>query len=319
MISNKTVYQIQDLIEFADTLRILKAADSNYQKLIKKFLSEKSAKTEGIPFVEIARMYIKENLNITFINEDNIHGSKTPDVQVNNTDNGDIFYIEITTLKNSDDRNQISKNYDFFHREFNYTQPLFSFYGKQKQVVNEAEYTNIREIIVNAKNKVKENNQIIYYSDKRFCFLLAPQSNTENFNEICEHNNIRPIHFDGLPHNFDETNRINNKISKAKQIPENQNGLLYISISPLYFMTTDLLTAIERLEVNIAKYKNLLGIVLFSRIVDSREEVALKLENHLFARRTIQNLCCESLFIYNDNCDIVISDETLQKIYKTLI
>lgn len=318
MISDKTEFQIKDLIEFTETLRILKTTDSNYQKLIKKLLSEKVSKTEGVPFVEIARMYIKEKMSISFIDEDKKNGNKTPDVQVINPDNGDIFFIEITKLDNSNERKKISDNYHFFHKEFNDVQPLFSFYGEQKEIINTDEYPKIKEIIANAKNKVRENSQIIYYSDHRFSFLLVPPNHNKNFNEICEQNSIRPIHFNGLPQSFDDTNRINNKISKAKQIPENQNGLLYVSISPLYFMTTDLPISIERIVANIAKHKNLLGIVLFSTIVDSREEVAIKSGNHLFARRTIQNLCYESLFIYNNNCDVILSDETIQKIYKTL-
>ncbi len=318
MISNKTGYQIKQLIEFVETMQILKATDSNYKKLIKKFLSEKMSKTEGMPFVEIARIYLKENLKISFIDEDAKNGNKTPDIEVINPENEDVFYIEITKLNYSDMQNLIRENYNFFHNEFNYIHPLFSFYGKQKQIIVKEKYPEIKEIINQIKNKVKDNNQIVYYSDNNFYCLLAPPSQDNNFNEICEKNNIEAIHFDGLPLNFEGNNRISNKISKAKQIPKNKNGLLYISVSPLYFMTNDLYIAIERLEANIAKHKNLLGIVLFTKIVDSREEVNIKIENHCFTRRTIENLCYESLFVYNNNCEVKLSSNTIAKIYNTL-
>ena len=41
--------------------------------------------------------------------------------------------------------------------------------------------------------------------------------------------------------------------------------------------------------------------------------------NHFFSRKTIENLCRESLFIFNNNCDIKLSEETLVKIYKALL
>lgn len=318
MISNKTAYQIKDLIEFGDTLKILKKEDSNYRRLIEKLVNKNDAQTEGISLVNVARMFLKEELKISFIDEQK--NARTPDVKVTNPNNKDVFYIEITKLNDSDNQKEISENYNFFHKHFNNIQPLFSFFGKQFKSVNKDEYPEISKIIEDAKKKVKENNQIIYYSDHRFNFLLAPPSHDTDFNEICERNNIESIHFNGLPIDVDETSRINNKIGKANQIPENQNGLLFISISPIYFLTTDLIAAIERLEANIAKYKNLLGIILFSEIVAPKEPTQKKLgNNHFFSRKTIENLCRESLFILNNNCDIKLSEETLVKIYKALL
>ena len=317
MISNKTAYQIKDLIEFGDTLKILKKEDSNYRRLIEKLVNKNDAQTEGISLVNVARMFLKVELKISFIDEQK--NSRTPDVKVTNPNNKDVFYIEITKLNNSDNQKEISENYNFFHKHFNNIQPLFSFYGKQFKSINKDEYPEISKIIKEAKKSVKENNQIIYYSDHRFNFLLAPPSHNTDFNEICERNNIQSIHFNGLPIDVDETSRISNKIGKANQIPENQNGLLFISISPIYFLTTDLIAAIKRLETNIAKYKNLVGIILFSEIVAPKEATQRSYwKNHFFSRKTIENLCRESLFIKNNNCEISLSKETLNKIYQAL-
>ena len=317
MISNKTAYQIKDLIEFGDTLKILKKEDSNYRRLIEKLVNKNDAQTEGISLVNVARMFLKVELKISFIDEQK--NSRTPDVKVTNPNNKDVFYIEITKLNNSDIQKEISENYNFFHKQFNNIQPLFSFYGKQFKSINKDEYPEISKIIKEAKKSVKENNQIIYYSDHRFNFLLAPPSHNTDFNEICERNNIQSIHFNGLPIDVDETSRISNKIGKANQIPENQNGLLFISISPIYFLTTDLIAAIKRLETNIAKYKNLVGIILSSEIVAPKEATQRSYwKNHFFSRKTIENLCRESLFIKNNNCEISLSKETLNKIYQAL-
>lgn len=128
MISNKTSYQIKDLIEFTNTLQALKKENNNYKRLIQKLLSQKEAKIEGVSMVNVARIFMKEGFIVSFIDE--IKNHKTPDIKINNHDNIDTFYIEITKLNNSDNQNHIGDNYNFFHEQFNYVQPLLSFYGK---------------------------------------------------------------------------------------------------------------------------------------------------------------------------------------------
>lgn len=316
MISNKTSYQIKDLIEFTNTLQVLKKEDNNYNRLIQKLLSQKEAKIEGVSTVSVARIFMKEGFFVSFIDE--IKNHKTPDIKISNPNNTDTFYIEITKLNNSDNQNHISDNYNFFHEQFNYVQPLLSFYGKQLEIIEKTDYQEIIEIIANTKKRAIEDDQITFYKDERFEFLLAPSNYEKELNEICKKNNLRTIHFEGLPIDIDETSRINNKISKANQIPKNENGLLFIAISPLYFLITDVSEVIERLESNIGKHKNLLGIILFSEIVADKKSKVVKYGNHRFSRRTIENLCKESLFIFNKNCDIKLSKKTIKKIYKAL-
>lgn len=62
MVIEKTEFRIFELIEFADTLKQLETSDINFSELIKKLLVRDKSKQEGIPFVEIAKNYINENL-----------------------------------------------------------------------------------------------------------------------------------------------------------------------------------------------------------------------------------------------------------------
>lgn len=317
-ISNTAPWQIEELIEFTDTLQRLKISDSNYAKLLNKLLGMKSAVEEGIPFVEVAQMCHKQGLDIFFVEEEKTNLAKTPDIKVIDKENGETFYIEISTLNSSDDRKKISRDYNFFYQEFNYAKPVLPFFGWQKiKIGEEKEYAEINKIISDARQRTSENGQIIYYSDRRFCFLFAPDG-LENFNEICIQNGINAFNIESLNVDFDDTSRINNKIGKAKQIPHGKNGLLYVYVSPLFFHVADLAVSIKRIEANMAKYANLLGIVLRSKIVDQREEVVHPMGNHLFTRRAVQNLSCESLLIYNSNCDVHLSEDTITKIYKSL-
>jgi hypothetical protein len=112
--SNKATWQIHDLIEFSDALQILKASDSNYSKLLQKLLSEKRSQIEGEPFVEIAMMYCKEEFQISFVEESNILGVRTPDLKISDPESSDSFYVEVTILNDSHALNDSFKINYFF-------------------------------------------------------------------------------------------------------------------------------------------------------------------------------------------------------------
>lgn len=80
----------------------------------------------------------------------------------------------------------------------------------------------------------------------------------KSFNKVCWKNDIESIKHCKHVTDYNETKRINNKIKKARQIPKEFKGLLYNSIAPLYFMTTDMTASIERLEANIKKHSLIL-------------------------------------------------------------
>lgn len=318
MVSEKTEFRIYQLIEFADTIKTLKLTDTNFPKLQKKLLSKQESKREGVPFVEIAQTYIKENFIVNFLEENNF--SKTPDIKITNPENNEVFYIEVSTLNDGPEKINSQNNHYFFHSQFHYIPPQNSFVGEQKEPINKEDYPEIEKIIANAKCKVEEHNQIVFYTDKRFYFLLAPKGYDEDLKLVCEKYALRLNTISGLPLNFNETDRIvNNKIrDKAKQIPQGSNGLIYFPVAPLFFITTDIKDITSRVEEYILSFKNIIGIVIFSKIVANKEQTSENIGRHLFKRKTIKNLSYESLFIHNKNCELYISNNTLEKIYRTL-
>jgi hypothetical protein len=156
-------------------------------------------------------------------------------------------------------------------KEFHFVQPQFPYFGRQKTEISESAYNNIRKIIADAKNKVLLNNEIVNYSDKRFEFVIVPDANGEELKEACSQLHLHDI--DGLPIQFNDTDRIiRDKIrDKKTQIPERTNGILYIKVNPVFFMIEDLETSISKIETSMIESKNLLGVVIHARVVDSRE------------------------------------------------
>jgi hypothetical protein len=317
MIIEKTEFRIFELIEFAETLKVLETSDINFSELQKKLLMRDKSRQEGIPFVEIAQNYIDEKFKVSFPVENNL--DKSPDIRVINPDNNETIYIEVSSLNENEERILIRENHYFFHKNFHYLPPQNSFIGKQKKIIKESEYSEISEIIAKAKERVNQYGQIVYYSDKRFYFLIAPEKYKNELIEISKKDFLDIDNIEGLSIDFNLTNQIISKIKKeANQIPANFNGLLYFPVSPLYFMTTDINQIIERLENYITNFKSIIGIVIFSKIVDNNKETQINIEKHIYRRKIIKNLSCESLYINNKNAEISISNETLNKIFNTL-
>jgi hypothetical protein len=315
-ISNKADWQTQELIQFVATLHTLKATDSNYPKLIQKLLALDKSKLEGVPFVEIAESYLKENFQVRFPDETNT--VKSSDIEIINPENNDRFFIEVSMMNNSAERDFISDNYYFLHHQFHFVPPVYICTGKQKEKIAREDYSAIQQIISEAKKKVDVTNEIVSYSDERFDFSLAPFDKVDELDKICEQKGTRRNDVSGLPINFDETERlVNNKIgNEAKQIPLESNGILYFPVNPLFFKVTDLAKSIIRLQNYILKFPNILGIVLYSKILDVQDEIFVEFEKCIFHRQIFGGvLCRELLFVHNYNCDVKLTDKTIQKIY----
>ena len=315
-ISNKADWQCHDIIQFVDTLQELKKNDSNYPKLIKKILGYKNATTEGIPFVEIAGNYLKEGCHVYFIEE--IQGNRTPDIEIINPENYERFFVEVSTVENSDVSKLITDNYNFLFEMFHLSAPFCYFTGKQKNIISKDDYPVIQKIIFDSKKNVEESLQPVTYCDERIYFTIVPDNKPELLYEICEQNGTEINEISGLPQNYDETYRIINKIEskKAEQIPIGGNGILYFPTNPLYFLATDIDEAIIRFQDCISSFTNLIGIVLYSKVLDNKDEVFIESKKNILSRKITKGvLCRELLFVYNNHCNLKISTETLQKIY----
>lgn len=318
VISGKAEWQIEELIAFATTIQKLKVSQSNYPKLKSKLLSLEKAKLEGMPFVEIAECYLKENFRVNFLEETN--KEKIPDIEIINPENDDRFFIEVSMVKESDKRKFIHLNYDFLFRQFHFLPPKYPSTGKQKTFIAIEDYPEIKQIIWNAKKQDEETQQMFSYSDERLEFTLAPVEMIEELDKICEQNGTRRNDITGLPLNFDETERVISKLSskKGKQIPQDSNGIIYFPVTPLFFMSTDLTGSVSRLEDYITKFTNILGIVLYSEALHSQAEQFIEAGKHFFSRKMFGGvLCRELLFVYNNNCELMIKKETMKKIYST--
>jgi len=317
MISNKANWQIQELIRFTKTLKVLKSTDSNYKKLIAKILPLKESMIEGIPFVEIVGNFINADFQVHFLDEKN--ASRTPDIEIRNSETNETFFVEVSVVNNRDENKFISNNYDFLTHLFQFVLPFYPYTGKQKDKISIEKYDEIQKIISEAKIQVDLIQNLVSYSDNRFEFTLAPYDKIADLDKICNQNGTRRNDISSLPVSFNETERIISKLSNKKgQIYSESNGIIYLKMNPMFFLTLDIENFVKRLQGNIAQYSNLLGIVLYSKILDSNEGIFFEFEKNVFSQKIYDEVLCRNLlFVFNENCTVKLSTETVQKIYNS--
>jgi len=118
---------------------------------------------------------------------------------------------------------------------------------------------------------------------------------------------------------FNETKRImkNERIkAKASQLPANEPGLLFFVVNPLYFCQIDIDETIEQFTSDMKKFPNLLGIIMYSYLLDPTETKYVRFENHFYGRKMMNAVMCRTLyFISNEYFNLPLSSETREMIY----
>ena len=317
MVSNKALWQIKEFVGFTDAMRILKKSDSNYKKLIRALKSDIKAKAEGVPFVEITKAFSKQGLLVHFVDETN---KRTPDIEITNSENGEKFYIEVSSLDDSDARKEARHNYNFIFHHILDVSPFCLFAAKHKKAIERKNYPTIAEVILREKLRCLNEREIIAYSDEYVEFLLAPEEMKEGFQEQCDMQGLRANHLEGLELNFDEASRlISSKIGlKAKQIPTGSNGLLYFPVSPLFFIGSSIIKAKEKINSYLTRFPNVMGVVMASKILNDVDPVITGDGTYFYTRKVDDGLCREMLFIANPGCELQIGEDTLIKMFKAV-
>jgi hypothetical protein len=314
-ISNKTEWQSIELIDFVDTLKLLKCdSNSNYSKIKGKLISLKEARIEGVHFIEIAKQFISRGFQFTLLDEK--ESTRTADIEVIDLESSDVLTIEVSSLRENKEREDIHSNYWFLTFNCFFSIPKLPYTGRQKSKIPSEHREVIRKIIHDCKNEAIEKDQLISYNDSYLEFTVAPYSKVHELEQICQANNLRKNDIYGLLLNFDDTVKLNRKIKeKVGQIPRDKTGMIYFSIEPMFFISVELISAARRLQQGMRGYSNLLGIVLFSRNISAPEEMSHESKECIFSRRVVRNvLCRDMLFVPNYSCRPQLSENTLEKI-----
>jgi hypothetical protein len=313
---NRAPWQLEDLISIVDTLKNLKGLNSNYQKLIEKLRSTAGSKAEGVPLIELAKMILAQGLHLKI--EPEVPYIKKPDLEIINPENGDKLFAELSVLNESDDRNRKTESHHMVFQMIEMLPPYLPYSCKLKKVIDGKEIEIILENIKLSKEKTIAHEKLEVYEDEYIIAGFSTETKIDDLKTWTASQGLRMGQVAGLELDFDDSKRIvNNKIGeKAKQLPSEFNGLIFIRVSALFFLSEGVRNTAVKVQSEINKYPHVIGVVVYSFLGEKKEGAMYSFDGGFLTLTQVDQLTCRYvLFILNKKTDLKIHDETLHKLF----
>jgi hypothetical protein len=329
-INNKARHSIKWIVWISQTLKKFKENHKNFEELLDKVKRLDRAKHEGIPFLELADELAKQGFLIDF--EPEIPNfNKNPDIKIKNRTNEEELYLEVTYLRDNSKNKTISSNYMALQH---YTMGKGVFItGKIFSIISKNEMIEVKQLIDAKIKECVETKKIITIDATEANNLLSIAMGTnyellkswiKSYNKskgderYYEINNIASMNIDL---DKDINRIISKKIkNKAKQIPQNKLGMIYLSLNPIFFIGADLAELIIRVKEKLLVLPNIAFIVLWADMIGSLNDRAEKIEignDRLYYIRKFKLRERTKIVICNDETIGRISDDTKFKLYKS--
>lgn len=320
-IFNTAPWQVQDLCDLAECIMEFKSSSpENYQELYKKLISRERCDSEGLTVLELLRMMQPAGFKMEI--EPKIEFNKKPDIKITHRSTGEAFYGELTRVFESADRKTKTKDHLELFVMIEMRGTYVHFGCQQKAPIPTSELTNLQEFINQCKQEVLEQKTFKVFENDYLLVGFADDSKLPELRSWINKNNLDFDNVVGLGQNYDETKRIiNNKINeKAKQIPSDCNGVIFIKVDPNYFDSWGPINSIKQIPSYLRKYDHILGIVIYS-FLHFRDNVdtTFKFRDAFWSFKNLSSVLNQYvLFIENPSCKRIISDKTYQEFKKSL-
>jgi hypothetical protein len=301
-----------------------KRQDCNYSQILGHIRSNTQCNRQGIPFLWAGDSLRKTGFEVVF--EPSECTTKKPDLKIVNPINGEVLYVEISRLNESDSREKSAQTYHRLVNLFNMTPPQLTFSGKIHDFVDDGSFDLIKEVVYNAKKGALEKEGAIERRVENTYgvleFIVAHDSAKEAVQKWVEERPFTRVnHLHGIPLDFNETKRLISKIGKeAEQIPQEFAGLIYVPLTPLYyeFARIELESIETELKAELRKHTNIVGICLISHIIASEKEEIAFIDLDFFQQKTIHSGKQQTIhFILNPACEIRLFPDTLMRVYSS--
>jgi hypothetical protein len=313
----KASWRTDDLIRLVETMQELKASDSNYSALLRKLKGKESCEQEGIPFLEIIGMYRKVGCRVTIPTETKKQVS--PDICIFSPVTQDNFYIEVSRLGENEERALLDQNYRQLLGVFDFDKYQLPYSCTQFRYITNNEMPGVLANIRDLKERAVRDENVIFFEDDKIRLAVAHPSKFDQLEKwIDVHDYRKGLH--GPPLDFDETYRIcNNKIrKKAKQIPPEKSGLIYIPLNSLFFWVWDPVQSIMAIERQLAHYPNVYGVVMYAHLIHNVEPVTIKESGHFYSiKKMNETVIRYLLFVQNKKYKGSLSKETLDLMHQS--
>jgi hypothetical protein len=312
--------QIRELIDLAKVLDTLKESDSNAEVLIQKLKSKSKAASEGIPFLEIARTYLKEELNPNFLVE--VPGQKNPDIEIVDPSTEERIFIEVSRINESDLQSIKDRQFKRLGNavfQLGYDLP---YSVKLHAILSDDQLEIAIEKIGLLKKEAWNNRTLATWRTEEISLAFAHNSCYDDLLSWCKQNSLEKG-ISGLRIEFNDTDRISQQSRierEAKQIPSLSPGLIYFPIHFLYMMTMDKPGTTIVFQNDLIKFPNIYGLVLNAEAIHPLEKPILIDNGHIYSvNQTISGTFRYVFFIPNPNYKLEISDGFIRKVRKAII
>lgn len=318
LISESCDWQVKRQIEYADILEQLFLHDPDYSSFIKKLKAPVTAKQEAMDFLNTASILKNAGFQIRIPEE--VINQKNPDMICIDPETSQHIYIEISQMKNSARRASIEHSYKELYKvvKKNLNNPFYS--ANQLMIPPFGYKGKLAGVLSDLEKQTREFNTWVQYEDTYFSIRLYPLSEERAFNNWLVKENRRKG-FLGIPLDFDDTSLISSyKIrDEARQILPDKTGLIVLPVNILHFWLQHSGEAIRSFQYRLKKYPNIIGVYLFSEILNPVADSLRFNTDDRFNRQNLGGgLIKYSLFVRNDEFNNAIDQGTLRRLLNVL-
>ena len=301
-----------------------KGTDCNYKKLLQPLRTDNNCNKEGIPFLIAGDSLRKAGLDVIF--EPDVEFKKKPDLKITHPGTEEVIYGEVSQLFNSDPREESRSTYLSLIHFFLLYPPHVPFAGKINRAIAKNKISAIGRYIIQLKERALNEDALLIAdyeeTDNSIEFAVAHPDRINEL-EIWEKekkfNGIGNIL--GLSLDFDYTSRMLSKLEdKAKQLPPQFPGIIYISLASEYFIfgISDPHSIIDSVYKTLKPFPQVMGVCLYTHLGEETNYFQCCFESNFFERKMVHGDTQQvTLFIANPVFNIYVSYDLSEKIYSS--
>lgn len=274
LLGSGSAEEVKYLIRWVNTLKSIKENDQGYKVLLQKLISKNQCRPEGIPFMDIALNFEANGFRTGFLPERNLNGVKTPDISVTYLKTGEDCFIEVSQIRDSDDRKAKSNQYYQLQNLITFHGYDLPVAGELKRFMDESEFAKTVRDIQELKIRCWETQSLVSLENENVAIAFSTISSFPALEQWCNERNYSRG-FNGLPVDFQDIPRIvdRGRIKlKAQQIPVTESGLLYFPSQAMFFMFTDIQQLIDAVLPVLAKEKHIFGVIFYAETIGSMKK-----------------------------------------------
>ncbi|MBL0883186.1 MAG: hypothetical protein IBJ16_07565 [Chitinophagaceae bacterium] len=185
LLGSASVEEVKYLIRWVNTLRSIKENDQGYRVLQKKIISKKQSRPEGMPFMDIALNFETNGFRTEFLPEKNQDGLKTPDVLLTHLRTGEKCFIEVSQIRDSDDRKAKTNQYYQIQNVITFHGYDLPVAGELKSFMNEIEFAQTIKDIKELKQLCWETQSLVALENENLAIAFSTNASFPALEQWC--------------------------------------------------------------------------------------------------------------------------------------